>query len=104
MLDEVKMIFRSKSKVVRALLFANIAVFVFVSIFYLPFSGQYGMAKVFYNFGLVPAAFWSGALWQPLTSLFLHGGLLHLAMNMIALWSLGAMIELMMGQKNFMRL
>jgi membrane associated rhomboid family serine protease len=37
--------------------------------------------------GLVPAEVVRGlAVWQPLTYMFLHGGLGHLLFNMLALW------------------
>ena len=60
--------------------------------------------KNFYLFGLVPDLFWSGALWQPLTSIFLHGGLLHIAFNMFALYSLGIMVEHQLGASNYLKL
>jgi membrane associated rhomboid family serine protease len=62
------------------------------------------LQEIYYQFGLVPASFWSGSIWQPFTSMFLHGfqGLsLHLFINMIALWSLGSAIELSIGSIPF---
>lgn len=86
---------------------------------------------VFRTFALVPERFWGeAALWQPLTSMFLHGiliglpvgpdgylsevpssarmllhlislGSLHVAVNMIALWSLGRPIEQTLGSRRF---
>lgn len=38
-----------------------------------------------------------GQWWRIVTSAFLHGGLLHLFVNMISLWSLGRFIEMLMG-------
>jgi membrane associated rhomboid family serine protease len=56
----------------------------------------------FYSrWGLVPADFWHGSVYQPLTSMFLHGSWLHLLVNMIALWSLGTAIELTVGPLRF---
>lgn len=37
--------------------------------------------------------------WQPLTSMFMHGGLTHLAMNMVVLFQVGVMIERIKGAK-----
>ncbi len=40
-----------------------------------------------------------GFLWQPLTSMFAHGGLGHLAMNMFVLYQFGNLIERYRGKK-----
>lgn len=62
------------------------------------------------------AGFWSGLLadWQPnyavqpytmfLTYAFLHGGTMHLAVNMITFWSLGRLIIGRVGSKRFLAL
>lgn len=41
-------------------------------------------------------------LWQPITYMFLHGGLWHLFFNMYALWMFGRQIEMVWGQKRFL--
>jgi membrane associated rhomboid family serine protease len=41
-------------------------------------------------------------LWQPFTYIFLHGGLLHLLMNMLFLWMFGRELELVWGKKRFL--
>ena len=75
--------------VTRLLLGANIAVFVLTMR-----AGQ-----GFYSlFGLLPADF---HFWQPLTSMFLHGGLAHVGFNMLALWSIGAPLERDLGPSRF---
>lgn len=43
--------------------------------------------------GNVPALTLSGEYWRLFTSMFLHVGFLHLAINMLALWSLGIILE-----------
>lgn len=43
--------------------------------------------------GNVPALTLSGEYWRLFTSMFLHIGFLHLAINMLALWSLGIILE-----------
>ncbi len=40
--------------------------------------------------------------WTPLTSMFLHGGWLHLLSNMIFLWVFGRNIEDRLGSRNFL--
>lgn len=42
--------------------------------------------------------------WQPLTSMFSHGGIAHLGMNMFVLWQFGNMLERYMGKKRFLLL
>lgn len=78
--------------VTRLLLFVNIAAFLLT-----PLAG----GGVFQTFGLVPAAFHP---WQPITSMFLHGGLAHIGFNMLALWSIGAPIERDLGTARFAKL
>ncbi|MEH0007797.1 MAG: rhomboid family intramembrane serine protease [Flavobacteriales bacterium] len=40
--------------------------------------------------------------WQPLTSMFMHGSLSHLAFNMLALWMFGTPLERLWGAKRFL--
>ena len=52
--------------------------------------------------GLVPRAVTHGLrLWQPLTYIFLHGGLLHLLLNMLFLWMFGVDLERAWGTRRF---
>ncbi|WP_198305349.1 rhomboid family intramembrane serine protease [Arcobacter vandammei] len=45
-----------------------------------------------------------GFYWQPLTSMFSHGGIAHLGMNMFVLWQFGNLIEKARGSKSFVTL
>ena len=58
------------------------------------------------NFGLIPARFWGveGAVrWVPVfTSMFLHGGWLHLISNMLALYIFGDNVEDRMGHGRYL--
>ncbi|MCC6754735.1 MAG: rhomboid family intramembrane serine protease [Saprospiraceae bacterium] len=59
-------------------------------------------ALVFF-FGNIPVELWSGQdLFTLLTSLFLHGGLMHLAGNMLFLWIFADNVEAVIGTFNFM--
>jgi membrane associated rhomboid family serine protease len=40
-------------------------------------------------------------LWQPLTYMFLHGGIFHILFNMLALWMFGVELERMWGSRFF---
>jgi membrane associated rhomboid family serine protease len=42
-------------------------------------------------------------LWELATYMFLHGGLLHIVFNMLALWMFGAELEQLWGTKNFLK-
>src|SRR5260370_33543232 len=41
-------------------------------------------------------------IWQPFTYIFLHGGLLHLLINMLMLWMFGRELELVWGKRKFL--
>jgi membrane associated rhomboid family serine protease len=52
--------------------------------------------------GLVPFLVTRGLrIWQPVTYLFLHGGLLHLLFNMLFLWMFGVDLERSWGSRRF---
>ena len=54
--------------------------------------------------GLVPAMVTGQfALWQPVTYMFLHGGIGHLVFNMLALWMFGTELERTWGTRFFVR-
>jgi len=54
--------------------------------------------------GLQPAMFTTQfALWQPVTYMFLHGGIGHLLFNMLALWMFGTELERTWGTRFFVR-
>jgi len=46
---------------------------------------------------MVPALVWAGEWWRLLTAMFLHGGVLHIALNGWALYQLGGLFEAWMG-------
>jgi len=43
-----------------------------------------------------------GYLWQPLTYLFLHGGIWHIALNMFMLFMFGREVETILGTRRFL--
>jgi membrane associated rhomboid family serine protease len=54
--------------------------------------------------GLVPAAVLGSLhVWQLVTYMFLHGGLLHILFNMLALWMFGTELERMWGTRFFLK-
>lgn len=61
-------------------------------------GGGAGVERVLELGALFPSAVLvQGQWWRIFTSGFLHGGLLHIGVNMISLWSLGRFIEYAMG-------
>lgn len=52
--------------------------------------------------GNLPALTLHGEPWRLITAMFLHGGLIHLSMNMICLWPGGQQAEYLFGRKNFL--
>jgi membrane associated rhomboid family serine protease len=56
-----------------------------------------------YHLGLVPSGVIPGLrIWQPVTYIFLHGGIGHLLVNMLFLWMFGRELELAWGKKRFL--
>lgn len=56
------------------------------------------------SLALVPAAVLTHfAVWQPVTYMFLHGGIGHLLFNMLALWMFGTELERTWGTRFFLR-
>lgn len=54
------------------------------------------------NFGMIPYAIAQGQWWRLISAAFLHGGFLHLAFNMYALYWLGPQLEQVLGHRKFL--
>lgn len=80
------------SNVIRNLIIINVIAYV-ISVF-LPI-----FIKLF---AIYPISDPNFIIWQPFTSMFLHGNLVHLLLNMIVLWSFGTQLYQMIGYKKFM--
>ena len=95
----------SPTPAVKALLVATIGVFVVQYVLSFVSSPTYGDADfaAITWFGLTPALFVRGYLWQPATYLFLHAGFMHLIFNMLALWMFGVDLERRWGRTAFLR-
>jgi membrane associated rhomboid family serine protease len=82
------------STALKALIAANVIVFV----------AQYIFPILTDALGLHPAFvlryFW---IWQLATYMFLHGGIFHIAFNMLALWMFGAELERTWGTRYFLK-
>jgi rhomboid protease GluP len=53
---------------------------------------------------LVPASVAHGQVWLLLSSIFLHSGFIHLALNMLSLYFLGSFVEVAFGRSRFLAL
>jgi len=84
--------------VTTALVVANVAIFLLQSLLpglVIPFAlWPLGSADVDPRVGFAP--------WQVVTYAFLHGGLLHLAFNMFALYMFGSAIERVFGTRRYL--
>ncbi len=54
------------------------------------------------SLGLSPQTIWP-MVWQPLTYMFIHGDFWHVAINMFVLWMFGSELEVIWGQKSFLK-
>ncbi|MBJ94317.1 MAG: hypothetical protein CMP23_07530 [Rickettsiales bacterium] len=54
--------------------------------------------------GLHPERFWSGMIWQPVTTLLLHGEVWHLVGNLFFLWMFGCPVAEKLGKQRFLAL
>lgn len=83
-----------------ALLAANILIFIG---YYGLFSNDAALMRLFMGWGMVPAAISAGVGYETLlTHQFLHGGIMHLAFNMLFLWIHGDNMEEEWGHLPFL--
>jgi membrane associated rhomboid family serine protease len=77
---------------IKALIAANVAVFLIALV----------VPAITLRLGLRPADVVGRLqLWQPVTYMFLHGGIFHMLFNMLALWMFGVELEKMWGSRFF---
>ncbi|HZE19514.1 MAG TPA: rhomboid family intramembrane serine protease [Candidatus Angelobacter sp.] len=89
----------SATPAIRALLVANVAVFLFQTI-----ARALVQVRIERLFGLVPYDVVHHLfLWQLATYMFLHGGLFHIGFNLLALWMFGTELESLWGTRKFLR-
>jgi len=96
-------------EIIRKYSITNWLIIINVVVFILVFSLITFLEKSFSNnifswVALQPNAFFSGQIWQLLTSMFMHGNFTHLFVNMISLFFIGNFIEKLIGRKRFFSL
>ncbi len=89
----------STTPAVKALLIANVAVFLFQAV-----ARALVQVRIETTFGLVPFEVVHHLyVWQLATYMFLHGGFFHVGFNMLALWMFGTELESLWGTPKFLR-
>ncbi|MBV9099120.1 MAG: rhomboid family intramembrane serine protease [Frankiaceae bacterium] len=92
----------SGGEVTKALIGINVAIFlVTLSSGAGIFSGS-GGSDIYQRFALIPPAVAHGDWYRLISSMFLHYGLPHLAINMYALWIIGHALESMLGRLRYL--
>ena len=79
--------------IVKGLLILNIVAYIFAELLGVQYSGM--LALYYYKSPLFH-------IWQPLTYMFMHGGIMHLLFNMFALWMFGRIMEQVWGAQRFL--
>ncbi len=83
------------TEVIKILIWINIGMFFLKAIS----SSQVDLARLF---GLSPKTIWP-MIWQPVTYMFIHGGVFHVLINMFVLWMFGSELESIWGKTQFLR-
>ena len=78
----------------------NILIFITVVMYIIQINIPQGGLLFGLNLYFLVYDFW----WQPLSSMFAHGGIAHLGMNMFVLWQFGNLIERARGSKEIIAL
>jgi membrane associated rhomboid family serine protease len=94
--------FRFFPPVIRYLLVANIGMFLVTGFFGLFRLGGVPLAESLYEFLPLRPIGDGFRVWQLVTYMFMHGGLMHLLFNMFALWMFGMELENVWGSKKFL--
>jgi membrane associated rhomboid family serine protease len=90
---------RSKPIITYLLIFLNVAVFVYE----LSLSATGQLEGFLYSYALIPREIVSGmAFYTLFTSMFLHGGVMHIFGNMLYLHIFGNNVEDIMGKMRFL--
>ena len=90
------------SSALKFLIGANVGLFVLPAI-----VGLWAPAlasRFLWTFGLRPGAvIGEFYIWQLVTYMFLHGGVIHIVFNMLALWMFGTELERIWGTRDFLK-
>ena len=91
--------FRSGHSITLILVVINVAVFLVQAVL-----ERFTKFETFHYFALSVAGLQHGFVWQFLTYQFMHGSLLHLVVNVWAIYVFGNEVELALGRRSFLTL
>ncbi len=86
---------RAFTDAIKVLIIINICMYLFKILA----GSQLDMIRIF---GLSSSTIWP-LIWQPITYMFMHGGLWHVAINMFILWMFGSELETIWGRNAFLK-
>ncbi len=94
-----------KQPVTKGFVAINVLIHIYVWLYVGHTQGLEASIAIVDRFGLTPSEFWNGAIWQPITALFLHDGqafpVMHIMFNMLGIWSFGMILENTLGSPRF---
>lgn len=89
---------RGLTPAIKNIIIINVAVFLLLNLL-----GRNAGVLVHF-FGLNPELVLTRLMiWQPVSYMFVHGGFMHLFMNMLMLWLFGTELEMLWGRREFYR-
>lgn len=91
-----------KKKIFSGWSITNWIIFVNIIFFAVAFPLISFYEKALVYIALQPIAFLNGNFWTLITSMFMHGGIFHLLINMFVLFSLGNLCEKIIGRKRYL--
>ena len=80
----------------------NVIAYILVAVQGSNFLQPGGRELVKFGANFAPLTIGHLEVWRLFTSMFLHGSLMHLAINMYSLYSVGSMVEYLCGKKKFL--
>ncbi len=86
---------RTFTNAIKVLIIVNVIMYLFQAIT----AEQLDLIRIF---GLSSRTIWP-LIWQPVTYMFMHGGLWHVAINMFILWMFGSELETIWGRGAFLK-
>lgn len=90
---------KSSFEVVKKLITINVGIFILQQLTHIWFKSA--LIEKYFALSLVNLK--SGYLWTLFTYAFLHGGFLHILVNMLAIYFVGQILEASIGSKNFLK-
>ncbi len=99
--------FFRKLSITNWIIIINVLIFIIYSLIEMllfKIYGQNAVDNLFSYFALQPNLFFAGRVWTLFTSMFMHGGYLHIFVNMFSLFFVGNFIEKIIGRKRFLGL